>query len=170
MKISLIYISCFLILTSCWPTSVSFVDKGGMPEEWKTFSVINLTSDAPNTPLNYASVLTEQLKDGIQTNTKLLLNPETGKGEIVIYGSIKNYTVLPVAVQEGDNASLNRLTITAQFNIEISKPEPDQMNLTSTRFIDYDSNTDLAVVENQLLEEISKQIVQDVINKLNSNW
>lgn len=159
-----------LTLTSCWPTSVSFIDKGGMPEEWKTFSVINLKSDAANAPLNYASVLSESLKDGVQTNTKLLLNPETGKGEIVIEGTIKSYTVIPVAVQEGDNASKNRLTVSAQFTIQVNAPEEDQMNLTSTRFIDYDSNTDLASVENQLLEEISRQIVQDVINKLNSNW
>ena len=95
---------------------------------------------------------------------------DTFKLEIVIEGTIKSYTVIPVAVQEGDNASKNRLTISAQFTIEVSAPEEDQMNLTSTRFIDYDSNTDLASVENQLLEEISRQIVQDVINKLNSNW
>jgi len=100
----------------------------------------------------------------------LLLIPDTFKLEIVIEVTIKCYTVIPVAVQEGDNASKNRLTISAQFTIEVSAPEEDQMNLTSTRFIDYDSNTDLASVENQLLEEISRQIVQDVINKLNSNW
>jgi hypothetical protein len=44
------------------------------------------------------------------------------------------------------------------------------MNLTSTRFVDFDSNTDLATVERTLLEEINTQIVQDVINKLLSNW
>ena len=44
------------------------------------------------------------------------------------------------------------------------------MTLTSTRFIDYDSNTDLASQEATLLDEISTQIVQDVINKLLSNW
>ena len=44
------------------------------------------------------------------------------------------------------------------------------MTMTSTRFIDYDSNTDLGIVENQLLEEVNDQIVQDVINKLLSNW
>mgnify|MGYP003318299750 FL=1 len=44
------------------------------------------------------------------------------------------------------------------------------MKLTSTRFADYDSSTDLSSVENQLLDEINEQIVQDVINKLLSNW
>jgi hypothetical protein len=42
--------------------------------------------------------------------------------------------------------------------------------LTSTRFVDYASSDDLATVEATLLEEINTQIVQDLINKLLSNW
>jgi hypothetical protein len=157
-------------LTACWPTSVSFVDKGGMPEEWKSFSLITLTNNAPNAPLSYSANLSEQIKDGIQNGTRLALNPENGKGEVVIEGSINGYTVLPVALQEGDNAAKNRLTVSVQFTFSISAPSEETMTLNSTRFIDYDSNTDLATAEGTLLEEISKQIIQDVINKLYSNW
>ncbi|MEY3237423.1 MAG: hypothetical protein RI883_1524 [Bacteroidota bacterium] len=157
-------------LTGCWPSSVSFRDTGSMPEEWKTFSVKTLDNDAPNTPISYAALLSEKLKDGVQNNTRLLLNPVVGKGEIAIEGNISSYTIIPVAIQEGDNSAKNRLTISVQFTIFISEPEEDKMTLTSTRFVDYDSNTDLASVEASLLDEISTQIVQDVINKLLSNW
>ena len=44
------------------------------------------------------------------------------------------------------------------------------MSLTSTRFVDYDVSTDIGVVETELLAEVNEQIVQDVINKLMSNW
>lgn len=141
-----------------------------MPEEWKTFSVKTLENTAPNTPISYAAQLSEQLKDGIQNNTRLLLNPETGQGEIYIEGKITGYSVLPVAIQEGDNSVKNRLSISTQFTIFVSKPKEDKMIVSSTRFVDYDSNTDLGTVERTLLEEISAQIVQDVINKLLSNW
>ena len=80
-------------------------------------------------------------------------------------------------MQVGDVAAKNRLTIAASFTIFINverteneKLAEDKMVLTSTRFADYDSNSDLTSVESQLLEEINKQIVQDVINKLLSNW
>jgi hypothetical protein len=159
-----------MILSGCWPSSVSFRDTGSMPEEWKTFSVTTLENDAPNTPISYAAQLSEKLKDGVQNNTRLLLNPAVGKGEISIEGKISSYTIIPVAIQEGDNSAKNRLTISVQFTIFITVPEEDKMTLTSTRFIDYDSNTDLASVESSLLDEISTQIVQDVINKLLSNW
>ena len=166
-------IFCLIVLiglTGCWPSSVSFIDTGSMPEEWKTFSVKTLENDAPNTPISYAALLSEKLKDGVQNNTRLLLNPVLGKGEVSIEGKISSYTIIPVAIQEGDNSAKNRLTISVQFTIFITAPEEDKMTLTSTRFIDYDSKTDLASQEATLLDEISTQIVQDVINKLLSNW
>jgi hypothetical protein len=166
----LLFFPIALLLSACWPSSVSFIDNGSMPEEWKTFSVRTLENNAPNTPISYAPQLSEQLKDGIQNNTRLLLNPETGKGEVYVEGKINTYSVTPVAIQEGDNSAQNRLTISVQFTIFVSAPKEEKMNLTSTRFVDFDSNTDLATVERTLLEEINTQIVQDVINKLLSNW
>jgi len=157
-------------LSSCWPSSVSLIDKGSMPEEWKTFSVKTLENNAPNTPLSYAAILSEKIKDDVQNNTRLLLNSETGKGEVVIEGTISNYSLIPVAMQEDDNSAKNRLSITVQFTIFISAPKEDKMIVTSTRFIDYASDTDLATVESRLLDEINTQIAQDVINKLLSNW
>lgn len=162
----LLSISC----SGCWPSSVSLVDSGSMPPEWKTFSVTTLENNAPNTPLSYSATLSEKLKDGVQNNTRLLLNPVAGKGEITIEGTITNYSVTPVAIQGDDNSAKNRLTISVQFTIFVSAPTEDKMTLTSTRFADYDSNTDLSTYEATLLEEINTQIVQDVINKLLSNW
>ncbi|MBU3659735.1 MAG: hypothetical protein FGM14_07705 [Flavobacteriales bacterium] len=159
-----------VVLSACWPSSVSFKDKGSMPEEWKTFSVKTLEVLAPNAPLSYGANLTEQLKDGIQNNTRLLLNTNFGKGEVNIDGKILNYNVTPIAIQGNDNASQNRLTISAQFSIEITKPKEELISVTSTRFSDFNSNENLASVETRLLEEINTQIVQDVINKLMSNW
>ncbi len=158
------------LLTSCWPTIVSFMDKGSMPPEWKTFSVKTLQVDAATAPMSYGANLTEAVKDGIQNNTRLLLNPKSGAGEVAIEGTISNYSITPVALQQGDNAAQNRLTISVNFSIFITAPEEDKMTLTSTRFMDYNSSQDLTAVEAQLLEEINKQIVQDLINKLLSNW
>lgn len=159
-----------VVLSACWPSSVSFKDKGSMPEEWKTFSVKTFEVLAPNAPLSYGANLTEQLKDGIQNNTRLLLNTNFGKGEVNIDGKILNYNVTPIAIQGNDNASQNRLTISAQFSIEITKPKEELISVTSTRFSDFNSNENLASVETRLLEEINTQIVQDLINKLMSNW
>lgn len=158
-----------VVLTGCWPSRISFVD-GNMPEEWKSFHVETLQLNAPNAPLSYAASLSEAVKDGVMNNTRLLLSATPEEAEIAIQGTVSSYLISPVALQEGDNAAQNRLTISVNFEIFISKPEEDLINLTSTRFVDYNSNLDLATVEAGLLEEINTQIVQDVINKLLSNW
>ena len=160
----------FSLLSSCWPTSISFKDKGSMPESWKTFSIKTLEINAANCPLSYSAALTEKLKDGIQNNTRLALNTSLGKGEVTIEGLISSYNVMPLAIQGNDNASQNRLTISVQFSIFVSEPKEDIINLTATRFADFSAATNLSTVESQLVEEISEQIVQDVINKLLSNW
>ena len=164
------FFSFLLMLCSCWPTSVSFKDKGSMPESWKTFSVKTLDINAANCPLSYAATLSENLKDGIQNNTRLALSTSIGKAEVNIEGTITNYNVMPLAIQGEDNASQNRLSITVQFSIFVTKPEEETINLTVTRFADFNSATNLASIETQLLEEINAQIIQDVINKLLSNW
>lgn len=160
----------FSLLSSCWPTSVSFKDKGSMPESWKTFSIKTLEITAANCPLSYSASLTEKLKDGVQNNTRLALNTSLGKGEVNIEGIISSYNVMPLAIQGNDNASQNRLTISVQFSIFVSEPKEDIINLTATRFADFSAATNLSTVESQLVDEISEQIVQDVINKLLSNW
>jgi outer membrane lipopolysaccharide assembly protein LptE/RlpB len=140
-----------------------------MPEEWKTFAVPTFTINAATAPASYASQLTEAVKDGVQNNTRLLLNPNED-GEIIIEGKINAYGVVPIALQPNDVAAKNRLTVSAQFTIFISAPEEDKMEFTLTKFQDYDSNQDISTVETQLLEEINAQIVQDVVAKLLSNW
>jgi hypothetical protein len=130
-----------------------------------------LDLEAPNAPNNLASVLTEEIKDGIQNNTRLLINPKQGAGEISIEGVVTNYSADPIAIQQGDEAAKNRLSMSVNFTIYISKPKEDKMTLTSTQFIDFDPiTTDFSSNEVSLYEEINKKIVQDVINKLLSNW
>ncbi len=168
-RLPFVFVLLLLLATGCWPTSVSLSDTR-TPPEWKYFFVKTLENSAPNAPLSYPANLTESIKDGIQNRTKLLLTGSADQAQIQIEGAVTNYNVSPIALQEGDNAAQNRLTISARFTIYISEPEEDEMTLTSNRFMDYSSSQDLSSVEEALLEEINTQIVQDVINKLLSNW
>lgn len=158
-----------LILASCWPSKITFID-GSMPPEWKAFYVGVLENKAANTPLSYPLNLAESIRSGIQNNTKLQLSNAPTDAEVDIEGEINSYSITPVALQEGDNATKNRLTVSVNFVFYISAPEENEMTLNASRFIDYDANTDLSTVENDLLQEVTDQIVQDVLNKLRSNW
>lgn len=166
----IIFFLLIITVSSCWPTSISFRD-GSVPPEWKRFMIETLESDAANAPLNYAPELTEELKDAIQNRVGLkLVSDESLDPQVIITGKVRDYVVAPLAVQGDDVAAKNRLTVTAFFEIYILAPEEDVMELRASRFVDFDSNVDVGAVQAQLFEEINEQIIQDVLNKLLSNW
>jgi outer membrane lipopolysaccharide assembly protein LptE/RlpB len=170
MMRAFLFIAMLALFTSCWPESFSFRDTGGMPVEWTSFTIQNLENSAPNCPLSFAPLLTEKLKDGVQNNTRLVLNTQQGAGEVNIEGGITAYQVQPVAIQGSDNASSNRLTMTLALKIKIKAPKEEEWQMVSTRFADFAATSNLADVEQKLFAEISEQMVQDLINKLYSNW
>lgn len=169
MKIFLLAITA-LLFTSCWPTSLSFRD-GSVPPEWKRFTVATLENKAANSPISYASELSELIKDGIQNRVGLtLVSDESEDPQIVVTGSVDSYSVTPLSLQENAANVKNRLTIRASFQIFISSPKEDVMELSTSRFADFDASQDVGSIQQQLLAEINDQIVQDVLNKLLSNW
>ena len=111
----LLFILSLITLSSCWPTSVSFKDSGSMPIEWKAFHMKTLEINAANCPLFYAAQLSEKVKDGIQNNTRLSLATKLSDAEVQIEGQILNYQVNPIAIENGDNASKNRLSLSGGF-------------------------------------------------------
>lgn len=168
MKIILVSTLLFF-LSSCWISKVTFID-GTMPEEWKTYYVQIPDNATSNSPLNYSTSLGEAMRDGIQNKTRLLLDNNADSSDLEILSKIVSYNISPIAIQGDESAAKNRLSVRVDFKIFVKRPEEDIIELSSNRFVDYDSNTDLASVELQLLDEINEQIVQDVINKLLSNW
>lgn len=176
MRIIFCLISILTLLTACWPSSMSFKDQGSMDPRWQKFYVVNIENNAPNAELSYPAVLTEDIRSGVQNNTRLKLHSNRDSAQVVIEGVVSNYMISPNAIQAGDVAAKSRLTVTCKFNIsskvilrEGEEPIED-MDLTVSRFADYNSTSEYAAVKTQLIEEINKQIVQDIINKLMSNW
>lgn len=168
-KLLFMAIPLLALLSSCWPTQVGFQDSG-MPEEWREFYVTPLELNAATAPANYNASLTEAVRNGIQNNTRLKMLTAIDSADVQISGIISGYSTSPQAITNGDNAQKNRLTISVNFTIITPTKGLEKMQMTSTRFADYDASQQLSDVESQLLELINQQIVQDVINKLRSNW
>lgn len=167
---TIIFSILVLLVSSCWPVSISFRD-GSVPPEWKLFMVETLESSAANAPISYAPELTEEVKDAIQNRVGLkLVSDESYNPQVIISGKVIDYDVQPLAVQGDDVAAKNRLTVRASFEIFITEPEEDIMELNASRFVDFDADVDVGMIQNQLFEEINEQIIQDLLNKLLSNW
>lgn len=168
-KIALAFI-LLVGLASCWPKTFMSPFDTSMPEEWKTFYIAPLELTAATAPSNYPANLSEALRSGIQNNTRLKLDSNLENANLKISGIVSGYNTSPIAIQQGDLAAKNRLTVSVNFTILTPTKGLEKMEFTSSRFADYESNENLIDVETRLLEAINQQVVQDVINKLLSNW
>lgn len=153
------------VLTSCKiKYGFTVADTGAA----KTASVQLFVSNAglanPNLPLK----ITERLKDQILSQTKLLLVIEGADAQFS--GVINGYDIRPLAVQANEAAGLNRLTISVQVTYVNKLNEKLNFVQGFSRFADYDSSADLSSVEDALMDEIVKQLVQDIFDKAFSNW
>ncbi len=159
-----------MALTSCWPEVFMNPRDKGMPKEWKEFYVNPIEVSSATAPSNYGSVLSENIRSGVQNNTRLNLVSTPKDSTLQITLVVTNYSTSPVAIQQGDVATENRLSITVNAVITTPSKGLEELTLSSTRFANYDASKQLVDVEQSLIENINQQIVQDVINKLNSNW
>lgn len=170
MKRLLYFTTLILLCNGCWPSAFMNPIDNSMPEEWKKFFIAPLEVNATTAPSSYPANLAEKLRSGIQNNTRLKLASDLQTAEVKINGIVSNYSTAPIAIQQGDAAAKNRLTVSVNFTIITPTKGLEEIKMSSSRFADYESTQQLTDVETRLLEDINQQIVQDVINKLLSNW
>jgi len=134
----------------------------------KTVSIQYFKNNASLAPPTLSQSLTEALKDIFTSQTKLDIVSKNG--DLNFEGEIVNYITAPVAIQSNDQAALNRLTIAVHVLFTNTKDEKQNFEATFSRYADYSSTQSLSAVQSQLIDEINKQLVQDIYNKAMVNW
>ncbi len=163
-----IFFILLLILTfnSC-RMSYSF-NGGSVPVEAQTFSVEYFSNKAPQADPKYSRELSEELIDLLNSQTRL--NYAEVDGDIQYQGQITTYQVAAVAVTNNETSAQERLTIGVKMNY-INTLDPEQnVETIVNRFRDYDPNENFDSIEDDLVTEIIKELVQDIYDKSLGNW
>lgn len=159
-------LTIIITLASC---SVKYSFTGAsIPADAKTVSIADFKDVSP---LNYAtlsSTLTEALRDRFVSQTSLSLS--RGEGDLRFEGTITDFRTQPMAIQAGDVAAKNRLTISVKVKFTNTKEPKSSFESSFSRYADYDSSYSLDDVAGGLVEEIVKQLVDDIFNKSVVNW
>ncbi len=134
----------------------------------KTFSVDYFQNRAPIVVSTLSQTFTEGLKDKFLSQTTLDLT--NSKGDLHFEGDIADYRTEPQAIQEGDVAALNRLTITIKVRFTNAKDPKFDFDTSFSRYADYPSSQDLTSVQDKLIDEIVEELINDVFNKSVVNW
>ena len=139
-----------------------------IPADAETISVAYFTTKSTNTPATLNQTLTEGLRDLFINQTNL--NLSEGVADLSFNGQITNYQLKPMAIKANETAGQNRLTIAIKVKYNNSFDEKQNFESTFSRYRDFNSTENLADVEDILIEEITKELLEDVYNKAFVNW
>jgi len=134
----------------------------------KTISIMHFPNQSPLVQPTLSQVFTEALKDKFTSQTNLTMVDRGG--HLHLEGAIVSYSTQPVAIQSGDQAALNRLTIGVKVTFINEKDEKQNFEQTFSRYYDYDSKLSLQVVEPEAIKAITEALVEDIFNKAVVNW
>jgi outer membrane lipopolysaccharide assembly protein LptE/RlpB len=158
---------CILVFLPSCKVNYSFTGASIAPDV-KTFAVKYFTKTAALGPASLNQTFTEKLKDKFVSQTNLAHTDKTA--DLTFEGSITNYAIAPIAIQTNEVAAQNRLTITVSMQFTNLKDEKQNFETSFSRYSDYPSNQNITEVEDNLIKEISDQIIDDIFNKAVINW
>lgn len=163
------------LLVCTWSCGVYSFTGANISPDIKTITIETFYNNAALGPSNMSVLFTEKLKDYFQKSTSLVLVQD--EGDLLIDGTIENYTLTPVAPTANDDrgigySALTRITISVKVNYTNTKDDAfNYANRTFSFYRDFDQNaTDLSANEQAFVEEIFDQIVLDIFNSSVANW
>jgi len=136
--------------------------------EVKTVYVAYIENTAPLIMPALSNLLTEQLTDKFTRQTKLIFTEIDA--DLQMEGEVTNYDVTSMAVQAGEYAAQNRLTITVKIRFTNAKDEKQNYDKSFSAYADFPSERSLDSVQNALVEEIVQQLVENIFNASVANW
>lgn len=136
--------------------------------EVKTISVHYFPNNAPLVNSTLSQEFTQTLKDKFTSQTSLIIVDKSG--DLNLEGEITAYSTRPIAIQGDETAALNRLSITVRVRYTNTFDETQDFESNFTQYQDYSSTTNLSSVEEGLILEINKALVEDIFNKAVVNW
>lgn len=168
MKKLIALLSIVLISTAC---KVSYRFDGAQIDYKviKTISIQDFTNQAALVYAPLTQVFNERMQDVFIQNTKLVVSDDNP--DLEIEGEIVRYDLTPQSVKEDAYESETRLTLAVKFRFRNNKDhKQDKQDETISAYRDYPASRMLNDVQDELIEELTKEIVDQIFNSTLSNW
>lgn len=160
-------LTCILLLTSC---SISYQFNGASIDYNKTKTItieqFPIRSSYVWGPM--ASMFNNELTDVYARSTRL--QQVKRNGDLVISGEITDYSQMNQAVgADGYSAQVSlKMTVNVRFTNNADHNQDFERQFSATT--QYDSRQQLSAVQEELVEQMSKDIVDQIFNATVANW
>ena len=109
-----------------------------------------------------------ELTDYVTRNTRLRV--VDGAADLELEGEITGYTLTPQAVTEDAYASMTRLTITVRVKYTDTKQDGNDVDQSFSAYRDFEASQMLMDVQEELCNQIAKELVELIFNATLGNW
>ena len=163
------YLYKYLILLICTQSCGIYSFTGAsIPLGAETVSIEYFPNKATTIQASLSQVFTEKLRDQFIEQTNLNLNNKGG--DLTFNGYIKKYEIKPISIKSNETASQNRLTISVHVVYKNNINPKTNFEQTFSRYKDFQSSINITDIEEDLIDEITTQLIEDIFNKSIVNW
>lgn len=145
-----------------------FKDVAPIPTEVKTFRVNYFENKAQYVNSQLSPQLTERVKQKI-INTTRLRQTNTDDAHYDISGFVSQYYATTVAISNNQSTG-NRLNVGFHLVFRNTLDETKNFETDLSRTFDFPATQSISDAERILNEEIIKNLVDEIFNKIFSNW
>lgn len=157
-----------LSLSSCG--IYGFSEKGQVTDSARTVKVITFENRAPYVNPQVSPNLSERLRLKIVNQTKLT-NTNNDNADYNITGYVADYAVTTTGVTSTNGqqqSSLNRLTVRVHVSLSKFGNTPEEFDVS--RSFDFSATQSLQTAEASLLDEMIRNLTDEIFNHIFSNW
>ena len=153
----------------------SFSEKSprALPDSIKTVNIHIIENSAPYRNPQLSPNLTDRLRQKINNQTKLT-QTNSDDAHWVIDGNITEYSVTTSGITSSNGqsqTSVNRLTVSVTVTvIDTRAREAEPKQYTVTRQFDFGASQSLQQAEAGLLDEMVRNLTDEIFNRLFSDW
>lgn len=164
---NILFVFSLLILSSC-TGGYSFT--GGDPGTATTVSVDFFPNNSNLVQPELSQKFTEALKDIFVRQTNLEL--KSRNGDLHFEGAITDYNVQPINATASDLGAVaqNRLTIGVNVIFTNKTDSKKDFQQKFSRFADFESSLNLSDVESELIDQITAELSENILNAAIGDW
>lgn len=160
----------FLTLTFSSCGIYGFSERGVVSDSARTARVAPFENKAPYVNPQITPALTERLRQKILNQTKLT-NTNNESADYNIVGYIADYSVTTVGVTSNNGqqqTSQNRLNVRVHISLTKFGGTPEEFDVS--RSFDFSAQRSLQAAEAELLDDIIRNVTDEIFNRIFSNW
>ncbi len=164
-----VILCCFLFATFNYATcKYSTRDTSPIPQEIKTFRVNYIENKARYVNPTITPQVTEKLKQKVLGQTRLR-QTNSDDAHYDISGYLSDYSVTTTGIAN-QNATTNRLNVSFHLIFKNTLDQTKDFETDLTRNYDFNAQYSLSQAEATLGSDIIKNLVDEIFNKIFSNW